>query len=138
MKEFSVECRKIKIEEYQELRATTNWSSFPDSIIEKALEKDLFSVLIYHHQQLVAMGRVIGDGVLYFYIQDLIVHPDYQKQGLGTLLMKHIDSYLNHHAPDKAFIGLMAAENVQVFYEKIGYQVRPSSKPGMYRQIKKS
>ncbi|MDO8673420.1 MAG: GNAT family N-acetyltransferase [Dehalococcoidia bacterium] len=33
------------------------------------------------------MARVIGDGGLFYYIQDVIFIPEYQRQGIGTQLM---------------------------------------------------
>ena len=82
------------------------------------------------------MGRVIGDGSIYFYIQDLIVLPEYQEMGVGRLIMEQIEKYLQNNAPKGAFIGLMAAENTTGFYENFGYMVRPEQKPGMFKYIK--
>ena len=84
------------------------------------------------------MGRVIGDGAIYFYIQDVIVLPEFQKFGLGKLIMNQIEAYLNKNAPHNAFIGLMAADGVQKFYEKFGYRQRPGGRPGMYKMISKA
>lgn len=29
------------------------------------------------------MGRVVGDGAFFFYVQDVAVHPQHRRRGLG-------------------------------------------------------
>jgi len=60
---------------------------------------------------------VIGDGGLYFYIQDVIVHSEYQNQGFGKVLMKEFMNYISANAKTGAFIGLMAAKGLEKYYE---------------------
>ena len=120
---FKIEKRNIKTVEYQALRKTTGWDMLDDSIVEKALKNDLFSLCIYDKEKLVGMGRVIGDGFIYFYIQDIIVIPEYQKKGVGKLIMENIEEYLSEATNNNSFIGLMAAVDVKDFYTKFDYQV---------------
>jgi hypothetical protein len=51
--------------------------------------------------------------------------------------MDAIMEYLAAHAPDGAFIGLMAAKGVSKFYERYGFKKRPSEAPGMFRVSRK-
>ena len=76
------------------------------------------------------MGRVVGDGVMYFYIQDVVVDPDYQHQGLGAVLMEKIESYLSRSANKGAMIGLFAVQGKEAFYAKFDYLQRPSGTLG--------
>ncbi len=133
--EFQVEQREIRTEEYQLLRNTTNWRQIPNDHVSKALKKDLFSVCILKNDKIVGMGRVIGDGVIYFYIQDVIVLPEFRNRGVGQLIMNQIESYLDQMAPEDAFVGLMAAEGTEGFYRKFGYQRRPKNGPGMFKNL---
>ena len=137
MHTYRLEIRKLKTAEYQSLRKTTGWSPLTDIAVAEALERDLFSVCVYHHQKVIGMARVIGDGAIYFYIQDVVVLPEYQGKGVGALLMNAIEKYLEKTAGNNAFIGLMAAERVKEFYKKYGYTERPVNGPGMYKTIKK-
>ena len=138
MKNFKVEIRKIRTSEYQSLRQTTGWDEIEDAKVKVALEKDLFSVCVLDSGKVIGVGRVIGDGAIYFYIQDIIVSPQYQKQGIGRLIMENIESYLSEKTNENSFIGLMAAEGVKEFYKKYGYAERPVNRPGMYKVIKKT
>ena len=46
----------------------------------------------------IAMGRIIGDG-LYFTIVDVVVHPDYQGKGLGTLIIQKLMEHIEQGVP---------------------------------------
>ncbi len=84
---LTIEHNHLKTHDYQHLRKTTKWATLPDSTVKKALQKDLFSIAVYSNKQIVGMGRVIGDGAIYFYIQDVIVHPEFKNQGIGKLVL---------------------------------------------------
>ena len=133
--DFKIEERKINIAEYQHLRATTGWAMFPDEIVESALKNDLYSVSVLCGNEAAGIGRVIGDGGIYFYIQDVIVAPKYQGLGLGDVIMQHIEKYIFAHANNNSFIGLMAAQGVSKFYEKYGYKKRGAEQPGMFKRM---
>lgn len=130
-----VQYRIPTVEEYQQLRRTTGWSTLADEVVETALSNSLFSVCVLHKGTIIGTGRVIGDGGAYFYIQDVIVLPAYQKMGVGLLIMEAVEDWLKKQAPPNAFIGLMAAAGVKRFYKKFGYQVREAEKPGMYKTV---
>ncbi len=130
---YRIEERSIHPEDYLQIRATTSWRSFDRQVVEKALANDLYAVSVYHQDRLVGIGRVIGDGAIYFYIQDIIVIPGYQSRGVGTFIMEQIERFLKTAAPQHAFIGLMAAEGVLRFYQKFGYRPRPEDRPGMFK-----
>ena len=53
----------------------------------------------------VGMGRIVGDGAIYFYIQDVAVKPEHQGRGVGRQIMEHLLAYLQAQAPPKAFSG---------------------------------
>lgn len=137
MKKYHLEIRKIKVDEYQSLRNTTGWDSIADEVVKKALKNDFFSVCVLDDDKIIGMGRVIGDGAIYFYIQDVIVHPQHKSRGVGKMIMKSIEKYLNKATKENAFVGLMAAEGVKEFYEKYGYLERPAGRPGMFKVVKK-
>ena len=119
------------------LRNTTAWTKISDKQVEEALSNDLFSVAVFDKNRIIGMGRVIGDGAIYYYVQDVIVHPDFQKKGVGALVMNAIENYFTKHVCNYAFIGLMAADGSMEFYKKLGYKRRSDTAPGMYRVIQK-
>jgi predicted N-acetyltransferase YhbS len=76
------------------------------------------------------MARVIGDGGLVYYIQDVIVLPEYQGQGLGAKMMDKVMAYIRGQVKHSAIIGLMSAKGKEPFYERYGFIPRPNENLG--------
>jgi predicted GNAT family N-acyltransferase len=125
------------VEEYLELRTAVGWRSLPAEVVDAGMKSSLFSVCVYEGENIVGCGRVIGDGAIYVYIQDVIVRPDYQGQGIGRQIMVHIMDFIYTRLPDEIFVGLMAAKDVADFYKKFGFMERPPGRPGMFAVIEK-
>ncbi len=134
-KDLTVEKRSLKVQEFQRLRKSAGWAPVNDDAVKKALDNDLFSIAIMDGQEIVGMGRIIGDGGIYFYIQDIIVLKAYQGSGIGELIMNNIEEFISKTANQNSFIGLMAAAGVKAFYEKFGYKTRPDDGPGMFKVV---
>ena len=125
--------RDPTVEEYQRLRHAVGWSEMTDEGLAVGLPRALFSVVLQLDGETIGCGRVVGDGGLYFYIQDIIVLAEHRGRGLGRLIMDAVMGYLERTAKPGAFVGLMAAEDIAPFYEKLGFRVRPERQPGMFR-----
>ena len=117
-------------EEYNWLREQVGWRKNPEDVIRKALPNSLYGVCAYQAGQLVGMARVIGDGGLVYYVQDVIVVPQCQRQGIGAQMMDRVMTYIREHASHNSTIGLMSAKGKETFYEKYGFKVRPTEKLG--------
>ena len=104
-----------------------------DEATEVGLRNSLFSVCVLYREEVIWCGRVVGDGGLYFYLQDIIVLPEFQGRGIGKRIMDAVMNYLKSYAHPNAFIGLMAAKGVSKFYEKYRFVERAPDKPGMVR-----
>jgi len=122
--------------DYWVLFQTTGWNdeyNFTQHDLENAIKNSWYSNSIYDNDKLIGFGRVIADGVHHALIVDLIIHPDYQGQGLGSKLLgrlvtKCTDSKIRD-------IQLFAAKGKFEFYEKFGFEIRSIDAPGM--QIKR-
>jgi GNAT superfamily N-acetyltransferase len=125
--------RAPTVDEYRRLRLAVGWGEPDEEGVEAGLASALYSCVVMHDGQAVGCGRVIGDGGMYFYVQDVMVLPELHGQGIGVQIMDSIVRYLECAARPGAFVGLMAAENVEGFYERYGFQRRPDDRPGMYR-----
>ena len=107
---MQIEHRLPTVTEYTKLRKLVGWWKTDENATDTALKNSLFSVVAIKHGTAVGFGRIIGDGGLYFYLQDLIVHPDFQNKGLGKSLMKELIDYIKVNAKSGAFVGLTAAK----------------------------
>lgn len=117
-------------EEYNWLRDLVGWRQYRLEVIEKALPNTLYCVCAYWDMALVGMARVIGDGGMVYYIQDVIVIPGHQRQGIGTQMMDAIMAYIRRHASHNTIIGLMSAVGKEAFYQKYGFTTRPTDRLG--------
>jgi ribosomal protein S18 acetylase RimI-like enzyme len=120
-------------EEFNDLRAAIGWPVRDPEAIHRGLQQSLFSVCAVEGERVVGYARVIGDGGLYFYLQDFMVRPEHQRQGIGSQLMDRVMGFLQAAVPDGSFVGLMAAQGASGFYERYGFEERPDGRPGMQR-----
>jgi ribosomal protein S18 acetylase RimI-like enzyme len=117
-------------EEFIQLRQLVGWGIPGRDVIVKALPNSLYCICAVTDAEIIGMARIIGDGGLAYYIQDVIIKPKYQRQGIGTELMNKIMEYIHLHASDNAVIGLMAAKGKEPFYKRYGFTIRPDDNLG--------
>ncbi len=136
LKNIRIEERSPTVEEYQSLKHYTNWEMVEDSDVRTDLDHGIYSVVAYDGPNLVGMGRVVGDLVSYFYVEDIIVHPKHLRIGVGGLILSHIEHYIESIATRYAYIGLIATKGTKEFYKKYGFIERKSSCQGMFKVLK--
>lgn len=130
----------INVDNYIELRKEVQWKDLTWEQAQKAIENSLYTVTAYIDNELVGMGRIVGDGAVICYIQDLIVVPSVQSMGVGTLILDKLVDYTDkirlHNT--EMMVCLMCAKGREPFYEKHGFIPRPTSLlgPGMIQYIK--
>lgn len=118
------------ISEFIDFRVKCGWGKLSPEAAQKTLEAGLANTSIYDGDKIIGFGRVIGDGAVYFYIQDLIVSHHYQGLGLGTVIMKRLIEQISKMALPGASIGLMSALDKEEFYKQFGFKSRPSAEYG--------
>lgn len=133
MSEFQLIERIPEVVEYQQLRRAVGWYVVEDQATASGLRNSLYSVCLMHQERIIGCGRIVGDAGIYYYVQDIIVLPEFQGHGGGRMIMDAIMNYLRVHAVANSFIGLMAAKDVKAFYEEYGFAERPPDRPGMFR-----
>jgi GNAT superfamily N-acetyltransferase len=76
------------------------------------------------------MARMIGDLGLNYYIKDVVVHPDYQKQGIGRLLMDELMGFVQSNGVSGTTITveLCAMPDKMPFYEKFGFSANEAQR----------
>lgn len=131
---FTIIERVPTVEEYIKLRSAVGWAIPNKESIQKGLSNSLYTVCVEFEGKIIGTGRVIGDGALAYYIQDVIVLPEFQNRGIGSLIMDSIMHYLKKNCTPNTVVGLMAAKDVSPFYQKYGFIPRPDDKhgPGMF------
>jgi spermidine synthase len=78
-------------------------------------------------KQIVGMGRALSDGASDAYIQDVIVHNQFRKQGIGTKITEMLMTDLE--ASGLKWIGLIAESGSHPFYTQMGFHKMPDATP---------
>ena len=119
------------------LRKKVGWEEHNINDIELALKNTKYICLAKNDEnEIIGMARIIGDEGMYYYIQDVIVIPEYRKIGVGASIMNKVMEYINLNNKNGIFVGLMAAKGKEGFYKKYGFIERPAEKygPGMCKE----
>ena len=124
---------------YLNLRKAVDWKMLTEEQARRAIEGSMLTVVAYDGDRPIGMGRIVGDGAVICYIQDLIVIPEYQGKGVGQLLMESLIDFVKElKLPDtQIMLDLMCAVGREDFYKRYGFTARPTEKlgPGMIMYI---
>lgn len=126
MENYTLVRRIPKISEYRSLCESVGWGQVMnfDAAIH-GLQKSTAGVVVLNEEsKAIGMGRIVGDGAIYFYIQDIVVAPEYQKNGIGTCILNALLEYIKNEAPEKSFIGLFSVPEAVDFYKKFTIEKR--------------
>ena len=121
--------------EYRALRVAAGLSPKTEEAAERGLSGSLYGVCLRDGARLVGMGRIVGDGGLNYEIVDIAVHPDYQRQGIGSRIMAAIMDYLAREAPSSAYVSLIADHGAPALYRRLGFEFTAPASVGMALRI---
>jgi hypothetical protein len=62
---FTLVFEAPSVVDFLQLRAAVGWTKINAKLVKQSLINSLFYISAYHNQQLVGMGRIVGDGALY-------------------------------------------------------------------------
>ena len=88
----------ISFEEILPLYEAVGWTNYTTNptMLKNALEHSLFLISARDEEgKLIGFLRAVGDGYSIVYIQDIIVLPEYHRQGIGTQLLRQTLEYFN-------------------------------------------
>ena len=95
----TVENPNITVEEVLPLYEAVGWTNYTQKpeMLEAAYKNSLHIIGAFNDEEkLVGVLRAVGDGASILFIQDILVYPEYQHQGIGTkLLQLTLDKYKN-------------------------------------------
>ncbi|MDE6432896.1 MAG: GNAT family N-acetyltransferase [Lachnospiraceae bacterium] len=129
----------LTVVEYLAIRRQVGWKILKKEQAKKALENSLYVIAVYEDDTLVGIGRIVGDGAIICYVQDLIVIPESQGKGIGSAILKKLIGYVEELRQENSemMLCLMCAKGREIFYEKHGFQARPTKQlgPGMIQYL---
>ena len=139
MIEFKI--NELDVESYLSLRKQVGWVALTANQAKNALEHCLYTVCAYEDGQPVGMGRIVGDGAVVSYIQDLVVIPKAQGKHIGSQILDRLKGYVESitEPGSRMMLCLMCAKGREEFYLHNGFTARPTTSlgPGMITYIQK-
>ena len=127
--------RLPSIDEYRDLCTVVGWAPVINfDAAPASLARSLLGVVAAQGGRTVGMGRVVGDGAIYHYLQDVVVHPDLQKHGIGDAIVGRLVARIHAQAPERAFLGVLAATGTAPFYERHGF-IEHEALLGMFQVV---
>ena len=124
------------VDDYLRLRKLSGLSEKSREAAAKGLGNTLYGVSLIQDGETIGMGRVIGDGGCFFVVVDIAVHPEYQRRGLGKLIMQALDAWLRANAPASAHVSLLADGDARHLYAQYGFIETAPASIGMGYSIK--
>jgi len=94
-----VENPDVTVEDVLPLYEAVGWTNYTTKpeMLKAAFENSLHVLAAFTEEGiLVGVLRAVGDGASILFIQDILVYPEYQHQGIGTeLLQMTLEKYKN-------------------------------------------
>lgn len=108
-------------EEILRLYDAVGWSAYTENmpVLEQGFKHSLLILGAYEGDELIGIVRVVGDGYTIVFVQDLLVFPKSQRQGVGTALMKAV---LERYSTVRQIE--LASDNMpqtRAFYNSVGF-----------------
>jgi ribosomal protein S18 acetylase RimI-like enzyme len=130
---FSTE-RDIDLYELEELCDLVGWARRPLRKVKKALQHSFLVVSMWEikgkKRRLIGFARATSDHAFNATVWDVVVHPDFQSQGLGKAMMRYM--IRNLRSQDISNITLFADPGVIDFYRRLGFILDPEGIKGMF------
>jgi GNAT superfamily N-acetyltransferase len=121
--------------EFRQLAESVDWGDHYDwDTIGLSLERSLHGVVATVDGRTAGMGRLVGDGARYFYVQDVIVDPIHSDEGIATQIVTRLLDWVEATAPSEAFVGLFASDEARSVYETLGFTA-DDDMTGMHRAV---
>ena len=128
---YTVVERTPSVKEYNDVRLAAGLTVKDELAAQQGLSHTLFAICVIHNDVVVGIGRVIGDGGLFYDIVDVAVVAEHQRRGVGKMIMDGLMGYVELNARPSSLICLMANKGIAPFYEKYGFKARDPDMPGM-------
>ena len=112
----------VSIDDVLPLYQAVGWTNYTNQLqmLEQALSHSLATYLARDGEEIVGLVRLVGDGFSSVFVQDLIVLPSYQRQGIGSNLMK--EALADYKDAYQIQLTTEQTEKTLGFYRSLGFE----------------
>ena len=116
----------VSINDVLHLYQAVGWTNYTNQpqMLAQALSHSLAIYLARDGEKIVGLVRLIGDGFSSVFVQDLIVLPSYQRQGIGSTLMKQ--ALFDYKDTYQIQLATEESEKTLGFYRSLGFETLSS------------
>ena len=119
----------MEIREYTDFRkdeilrlySEVGWTAYTENMValEDGYKNSLLVLAAYEGDELLGIIRAVGDGCTIVFVQDILVFPGHQRQGVGTALLEAV---LKRY-PDVRQVELVTDNTPKTvaFYKSLGF-----------------
>ena len=118
--------RSVSIDDVLHLYQAVGWTNYTNQpqMLAQALTHSLAIYLARDGEKIVGLVRLIGDDFSLVFVQDLIVLPSYQRQGIGSALMKQ--ALADYKDAYQVQLATEETEKTLGFYRSLGFETLSS------------
>ena len=136
MAEIEFADRVVTVDELRRLASTVDWLDHYDwNTMDAALAASLRGVVAIVDSTVVGTARLVGDGLRYCYVQDVLVDPAHSDRGIASALVERLLSWVAEQGSAEVFVGLFSSPEAEGVYESLGF-ARPDDMTGMHRWVR--
>lgn len=112
----------VSIDDVLHLYQAVGWTNYTNQpqMLEQAMSHSLATYLARDGEKIVGLVRLVGDGFSSVFVQDLIVLPSYQRQGIGSNLMK--EALADYKDAYQIQLVTEQTEKTLGFYRSLGFE----------------
>ena len=116
----------VSLDDVLHLYQAVGWTNYTNQpqMLEKSLAHSLAIYVARDGEEIVGLVRLVGDGFSSVFVQDLIVLPSYQRQGIGSNLMK--EALADYKDAYQIQLATEESEKTLGFYRSLGFEVLSS------------
>lgn len=130
---LTVETGTLTAEEFLKLSKSVGWGAdrkYELSKVTQAIKETSYTVKVLNAEgQTIGCGRAFSDDLFMTFIPDIFVTPEYQKQGIGTMIMENIKERYAH-----TIFYFGAQPGKESFYEALGFKKGLQSYTGCFKK----
>ena len=116
----------VSLDDVLHLYQAVGWTNYTNQpqMLAQALTHSLAIYLARDGEKIVGLVRLIGDDFSLVFVQDLIVLPSYQRQGIGSALMKQ--ALADYKDVYQVQLATEQTEKNLGFYRSLGFETLSS------------
>lgn len=125
--------KEFRETELKALFESVHWLSanYSERLVKAIANSDTV-ISAWDGERLVGLVNALDDGELTAYVHYLLVHPAYQKSGVGTELMTRIKKKYEGYL---ALVLTAEAQEVVAFYETLGFRAMNGATPMLLQTL---